>query len=1069
MQVDEVVSLSGTVLSAKKLPLKDGGQFVRAVVETDDGSIEAVWWTAAKAPMVGQRVSLRGTVKQYQGKLEVHVDSSKVEQPVPSDPLARVLRYYIGCVEAEAFDNMVLSSRSGAFLELSSGVTPMFSTGPVAIAGDKQSRQWSAKRRGAIGETLLLGYPVVVGRHPERKDGLAVTPLFTCEVALTEKDDRFHLERLADQFEVNPAALDLLGLNHEERDEILATLADSAEFESSADRFERLRVGLAIVTAAAVVGNSAPLDAFAMTPVGRDEPGIYNSSIVVATEGGSQFTKRMLEELEEIVQRPEDLHTGPLGVLLGAERPPEMPVPSAHPIVVPSTLRQDQAVHAAMSTPFTVVTGPPGTGKSQVLVNVVAAALAEGQSVLFASKNNKAVDVVVDRIRGVSPHANVMRAGSARMRGELASSIGDALGRENAGDVAAATTRQVGVTRSVDATFARLVERRRLEAEVERLGRSLATNLALLPPGANLNFDRDALQPRLERTKTALQAFAQRLPMLRRGKRWRMHEQRLDEARAAVSDLNVFLAQHNLGHADLEPLLVTLSKPTRSTAPRNGLSVLEPILAAAHEASVAQQSRADIAARIETDFQLWSIEDALADLTSDRLAAGRALMDAIWGDRVAHHRGAANEARLLQADIQSASSGGAGARNARSRISRVLPALPVWGVTNLSAGTNFPLERGLFDLVVIDEASQCDVPAAIPLLYRAKRALIIGDQRQLIHITQIGPARNKSIAKRWEVDESALDAFSYTSRSLFTLAASRLGEPLMLDLHFRSRSSIIDFSNRRFYGGRLEVCTPPAPVGSEPSIRWIDVNGAAERGRNGKSWRNTAEAREVVNTLRYLLDELGHSGKDIGVVAPFRAQVEEVRLLADEVLGGRIRDVLIESAHRFQGDERSVMIFSPVVSANLPQGSTRFAADPNLLNVALTRAKDRLIVIGDRAACLQSKSLLAEFAEYVSRLEASAFDSPLELALFEELLRRGVPSSPGQIVAGYRLDLGVEHNGRRIDVECDGAPFHTLLAADAARDSAIEMQGWTVLRFSGRELSRDVSKCADRVLLALGR
>ena len=106
---------------------------------------------------------------------------------------------------------------------------------------------------------------------------------------------------------------------------------------------------------------------------------------------------------------------------------PEVPLPAPHPTIALSSLSQDQTVHAAMVNDFTVVTGPPGTGKSQVLVNVVAAAVARGETVLFASRNNRAVDVVVDRLRSASPNALVVRAGNAGQRNEVADYIANAL------------------------------------------------------------------------------------------------------------------------------------------------------------------------------------------------------------------------------------------------------------------------------------------------------------------------------------------------------------------------------------------------------------------------------------------------------------------------------------------------------------------------------------------------------------------------------------------------------------------------------------------------------------------
>jgi very-short-patch-repair endonuclease len=78
-----------------------------------------------------------------------------------------------------------------------------------------------------------------------------------------------------------------------------------------------------------------------------------------------------------------------------------------------------------------------------------------------------------------------------------------------------------------------------------------------------------------------------------------------------------------------------------------------------------------------------------------------------------------------------------------------------------------------------------------------------------------------------------------------------------------------------------------------------------------------------------------------------------------------------------------------------------------------------------------------------------------------------VHAEPGKIVAGHRLDLSVERDGVRLDVECDGAPFHVDARRDEVRDANIELQGWKVIRFSGRELSRNVDACADTVVAAL--
>ena len=74
---------------------------------------------------------------------------------------------------------------------------------------------------------------------------------------------------------------------------------------------------------------------------------------------------------------------------------------------------------------------------------------------------------------------------------------------------------------------------------------------------------------------------------------------------------------------------------------------------------------------------------------------------------------------------------------------KVTRVLPCWAVTSLSARGRLPFEPGVFDLVVIDEASQCDIASALPLLYRARRAVIIGDPLQLKHVSTVVPQQDR--------------------------------------------------------------------------------------------------------------------------------------------------------------------------------------------------------------------------------------------------------------------------------------------------------------------------------------
>src|SRR5690606_36295617 len=103
-------------------------------------------------------------------------------------------------------------------------------------------------------------------------------------------------------------------------------------------------------------------------------------------------------------------------------------------------------------------------------------------------------------------------------------------------------------------------------------------------------------------------------------------------------------------------------------------------------------------------------------------------------------------AESYAAALAKVAEGSAEAWTARERVEGAMACFPVWAVTSLSAGSRFPLARGLFDLVLIDEASQSDIASALPLLYRAKRAVVLGDPNQLTHITTVGAEVDAELA-----------------------------------------------------------------------------------------------------------------------------------------------------------------------------------------------------------------------------------------------------------------------------------------------------------------------------------
>ena len=249
-------------------------------------------------------------------------------------------------------------------------------------------------------------------------------------------------------------------------------------------------------------------------------------------------------------------------------------------------------------------------------------------------------------------------------------------------------------------------------------------------------------------------------------------------------------------------------------------------------------------------------------------------------------------------------------------------------------------------------------------------------------------------------------------------------------------------------------------------MRWVDVQGTYGRGSRGSSVLNESEAEEVVRVVR-AEHARGVAPSLLGVVTPYRAQVDYLRSQLHDL--GSSDGMTIDTAHRFQGDERDVIVFSPVVSTAMPSHAVRFANDANLVNVAVTRARQRLIIVGDRQACLNAGGVLGQLARYTVDLEDGRFESPLERRLYEALCKAGIETAPGLRVGPYRLDLAYRWGNTKLDIECDGASFHRDTRSDGIRDTHLREKGWMVVRFPGRRIANDLESCVAEVLALTAR
>jgi superfamily I DNA and/or RNA helicase len=386
-----------------------------------------------------------------------------------------------------------------------------------------------------------------------------------------------------------------------------------------------------------------------------------------------------------------------------------------------------------------------------------------------------------------------------------------------------------------------------------------------------------------------------------------------------------------------------------------------------------------------------------------------------------------------------------------------LRTVPIW-VTTAQAANAIPLEPELFDTVVIDEASQCTLTNLLPLIYRGRTLAVIGDDKQLPAIPTIQEAEELSIARKHNV-EDYLSLLGHSSNNVYKTSAESLprrrADIITLIEHFRSHPQIIGFSNRHIYLQRLELKKDPnwgkrLPVGSGVHVQ--AVSGFAQRGKNGRSWVNIPEAEKVVSIVQQL--RAGDSRSlGLGVVTPFVAQKEAIREKLDRL--ELSADVLVDTAYGFQGDERDVIIFSPTVSRGItPHATLWVETPPNLINVAITRAREAFYFVGDIDLCLQQRGMLRHLALYCRQVQTLRETSPAELELFSWMMVKGWNPKVHPMIGDIEVDFSLSsQDGTRLAIEVDGHRYHgETVNIDRGRDAFLIAQGYEVFRTSARDV-----------------
>jgi len=405
--------------------------------------------------------------------------------------------------------------------------------------------------------------------------------------------------------------------------------------------------------------------------------------------------------------------------------------------------------------------------------------------------------------------------------------------------------------------------------------------------------------------------------------------------------------------------------------------------------------------------------------------------------------------------------------------------IPCWIMPLYKVTETIKPEKGIYDYVIIDEASQLG-PDAIFLLYISKNIIIVGDDKQTspeyvgVDANTMTPFINKHL------QGIPFKDFYGTEYSIFDLAKIFCEGIIVLREHFRCMPEIIEFSNKLFYapdGKGLYPLKQYSEKRLEPLMHIYCENGYIE-GRKA-SIRNEPEAVTLVNKIDEIIKDDRYLNKTIGVIClQGNAQSSLVESLLIKEIGEKEfkeRKIICGNSASFQGDERDIIFLSLVTAQNHNRSALTRSEDERRYNVAVSRAIEQIwlfhsILLEDLSNTNDLRfKLLDHFINYrppdpltcdfIKRTlgnQPEPFESWFEVDVYNDIVTKGYSVIPQYEVAKgkYRIDLvAIFHDGTKLAIECDGDKWHGAdrYQDDLMRQKVLERCGWQFFRIRGGE------------------
>ena len=712
---------------------------------------------------------------------------------------------------------------------------------------------------------------------------------------------------------------------------------------------------------------------------------------------------------------------------------------------------QEDVIRKIEENDFLAVYGPPGTGKSQTIVNLVSHLIANGKTVLVASRMDKAVDVVAERLNELGAPYLALRAGRANYQKQLTFKLEDLL--SNKVDLDSDYADAVLV--DVPDMKALLGEIKRLETAVEKIiklekkytetSTDVEETIAAIGQMRYISEHLDLSDVKI--LKSILQKLQKGIETGKKGLFFNIScHSKINKIKKILNYKKPVKLNDIIGRLtyelDVEEMSATLAALEDEIMRTGNLHQLLKKISALK----GKQKR------LAVDILRNRRRTALKELLCDQKKRQRLIV---------HSKSLVSRKRVLQDRLLE-----------KEDFKPLLNAFPCWCTTTYAISNSLPLKPGLFDVVIIDEASQCDIASCFPVLYRAKKAVIVGDDKQLAHLSFLEKAKEQSFLNQYGIDDKYQLMWRFRTNSMFDLANYYSASPVLLDEHFRSSRPIIEFSSNEFYGGRIKIMRPYFDKKCPIELEYV-TDGTVDP----EITRNMAESESIIRKLQDIISEDAKNAKDganpvsIGVISPFRGQVELIKKDILKTFSGDIiqrHQIEVGTAHTFQGDERDVILMSWAIAQNAHAQSLTFLQKPNLFNVAITRARKRMINFISKDPNTLPEGILRDYFEYIlysnktfELRNQNKFKNEFEEDVFLELKKLEPSAKAGVECGGVSMDILL----KTLVVECDGVEDKVPCRYSNMKKQAIlERCGFKVIRVTKREWDLSKNACLDRIM-----